>query len=113
MSCLLPLVFPLAAGEARRDLLQQPLVAVRVAERSVGLVRPILRVAPWAPPAGEVEHLADLNATIDEGRAGRVDVVDGQDQTVDRSRLAGGEALAEGDRAGRLGRRDLDNPEVI
>jgi hypothetical protein len=47
-----------------------------------------------------VEQPADLDAAADEVRPRRVDVVDGQDQALDRARLARGDALAEGDRAG-------------
>src|SRR5262249_50560215 len=51
-------VLPLPARKSCRDLLEQPPVAVRIAERSVGLVRATLRVRAGDAPSGEVGHLA-------------------------------------------------------
>jgi hypothetical protein len=82
-----------AAGQARRDFLEQPAVAVRITERSerpvaamlgirtadpdpskqVGLVRARLHIC------GVVEHFADLDAAIEPLFAGGLDV--GDDET--------------------------------
>ena len=64
-------------------------------------------------PCGEVEHPADLNAAADEVSPRRVDVGDGQDQATNRTRLACCDALPEGDRARRVGGRELDHPEGV
>jgi hypothetical protein len=45
--------------------------------------------------------------------ARRVDVVDRQDQALNRARLARGDAFAEGDRTRRLGGGELDHPEGV
>src|SRR6476620_10770757 len=55
-------VLPLAARKPRLDLLEQPPVAVRIAERGIRLVGAALRVWAWNPPPGEVKHLAHLGA---------------------------------------------------
>ena len=83
-------------GQPRRDLLEQPAVAVRIAERSertiaamvgiratdsnpskqVGLVRASVRTA------GAVEDLADLDAPTEQLFAGGLDVRDDQVQAL-------------------------------
>jgi hypothetical protein len=45
-----------------------------------------------------VEDLAHVDAVGDQVAAGCVDVVDGEDQLVDRARLSGSDPLAEEDR---------------
>ena len=60
-----------------------------------------------------MEESADLDAAADEILPGRVDVVDHELQALNRARLGGGQALPEGDRAGRMRGRQLDHPEVV
>src|SRR5690242_8893132 len=98
-----------------RDLLQQPLVAVRIAEggeRAVGgtVRRGTADATVALEPVAEralVEHLRDLDAGGDELAAGGLDVRDDQIQVLDRPRRDGGDARAELDRARRAGRREL------
>jgi len=96
-------VLPLAARKPRLDLLEQPPVTVRVAERGIRLVGAAFRIGARNTAPGQVEDLADLDAPVNEVGSRRVDVVDGQQQALDRPRLVGGEALPEGDRAARVG----------
>ena len=58
-------------------------------------------------------HLADVDAAADEIVAGGVDVVDHEDQSLSGPRLSRRPALAELDRALRVGRRHLHRPEVV
>src|SRR3954452_11894628 len=79
-------VVPFPAGDPRRDLLEQPAVAVRVAERRVREVRaPFDRLEARGPA---LVHLADLDAAADEIVAGGVDVRDREQQPVGGSRLS-------------------------
>ena len=78
-------VLPFPAGEPGRDLLQQPAVAIRVAERRVREVRPPWRVGARGPP---VLHLADVDAAADEIVPGGVDVLDRQEQPAGPRRAA-------------------------
>jgi hypothetical protein len=70
-------VLPFPPGQPDRDLLEQPAIAVRVAERRVREVR-----APG--PVGKpgrlrlLLHLADVDAAVDEIFPGGVDVLDRQ-----------------------------------
>jgi hypothetical protein len=96
-------VLPLAARKPRLDLLEQPSVAVRVAERGIRLVGAAFRIGAQNTAARQVEDLADLDAPANEVGSRRVDVVDGQQQALNRPGLVGGEALAECDRAARVG----------
>jgi hypothetical protein len=101
------------------DLLEQPNVAVGIAERGIrgigtalGIWARSARVGPRVKAATEaaadvVEHLAYLDAVREELAAGRVDVVHRQDQAVDRARLGGSDPLAEDDRRLRTGRGEL------
>src|SRR4051794_38156892 len=66
-------VLPFAAGEPGRDLLQQPAVAIRIAERRVREVRAPFLLEARRPA---LVHLADVDAAADEIVAGGVDVVD-------------------------------------
>src|SRR6516162_4306060 len=88
-------VLPLPARKPRPDLLEQPFVAIWIAERGIRLVGATLRVRTRNTPPGEVEYLADLGAAADEVRTRRVDVVDSQDQAPNRARLIRGDALPE------------------
>src|SRR5215469_11665878 len=58
-------VLPLPAREPGLDLLEEPFVAIRVAERGVSLIRAILRVPARNAPAGKMEQLADLRTPAD------------------------------------------------
>ncbi len=83
---------PFPAGEPGRDLLEQPAVAIRVAERRVRGVRaPPLRVGPrdarvrfagLARLPLVVVHLADVHAAADEIGPGSFDVLDGKEHPV-------------------------------
>src|ERR1700739_3010984 len=90
---------PLSARKPRLDLLEQPPVAIRIAERGIGLVRAALRVWSRNTSPSEVEHLADLDAAADEIRTRSVDVGDDQQQALDGAGLICGEARPESDRA--------------
>src|SRR5829696_1923063 len=70
-------VLPLAPGQPGRDLLEQPAVAVRVAERRVREIRAPGQVRE---PGGLrlLLHLADVDAAADEIFPGGVDVLDRQ-----------------------------------
>src|SRR3954451_5687471 len=103
------------------DLLQEPAVAVRGAERRE---RPVARVVPRRPrhpclgagvvedPAGVVEDLADLDAAADELVARLIDVEHGQLESLEGAGGRSGQTLTEDDRGLRPGRRELDDPEV-
>ena len=112
------------AGQPRRDLLQQPAVAVRVAERGEGAVAAVVgrRARSTRPRAVGlelgarllgVEHLADLDAAGGELVARGLDVGDDQVEALGRARRGRGDLRAELDRAPRAGRRELDDPEAV
>src|SRR5215469_15828603 len=92
-------VLPFPSRQSRLDLLEQPPVAIRIAERGIGLVGATFRIRAGNTTAGQVEYLTDLDAPVGELLARCVDAVDGKDQALDRARFAGGHALPEGDRA--------------
>src|SRR4051812_7304401 len=103
-------VLPAAPGDPGRDLLEQPAVAVRVAEGGVREVR-----APGQVKPGGLRlllHLADVDASADEILPGGVDVLDRQVELLERPGLHRRDALAEVDRGLRAGRRHLHLPEV-
>src|ERR1700730_11649436 len=60
-----------------------------------------------------VEHLADLEAAIEQRFAGGLDVGDDQVQALGRAGRRRGNVLAEDDRAPRARRRELDHAEVF
>jgi hypothetical protein len=107
-------VFPLPARKPRRDLLEEPPVAVRIAEGGVREVGATFQVRSRnkTPPIA-VEHLADLDAAAEEVRTRRIDVGDDQLQTLSGARLGCGEALAEGDRARRVRWRELRSSRSV
>src|SRR3954471_22386215 len=78
-------VLPDAARDPGRDLLEQPAVAVRVAERRVREVRAPLDRLEARRTA--LVHLADLDAAADEILARRVDVLDREQHPVGGPRL--------------------------
>src|SRR5215510_819072 len=57
-------VLPLPAGQAGLDLLEQPPVSVRIAERGQRLVGPALRVWAGNRPPVQVEQPADLGPPV-------------------------------------------------
>jgi hypothetical protein len=71
-------VLPLSARKPRRDLLELPLIAIRITERSVGLIRATFRIPTWSAPSSQVEQLTDLDSTVNEIGARRLDVADGE-----------------------------------
>ena len=85
-----------ATGQPRRDLLEQPAVAVRIIERGERAVAAKLRIRTADPeppkqvglvltgvnPAGVVENLADLDAAGEQLVAGGSDVGDDQVQSL-------------------------------
>src|SRR3954462_5650682 len=79
-------VLPLAPREPGGDLLEQPAVAVGVAERRVGEVRAPGQVGE---PRGLrlLLHLADVDAAADEIFPGGIDVLDRQVHPLKRSGL--------------------------
>jgi hypothetical protein len=106
---------------ASRDLLQQPAVAVRVAERRERPVVGVLRRRPDGPvgvadvvedPARVVEDLGDLDPAPDQVLPRRRDVGHRQLQPLIRARIGPGDPFAEDDRALRPRRRELHHPEA-
>src|SRR4051812_26563856 len=90
-----------APGQPLGDLLEQPGVAVGVAERGEGRVAPALRVGAGDTrplprvvehPARVVEGVADVDAALDELAAGPCDVVDDQVQAFGRPGGRGADA---------------------
>src|SRR3954470_17374606 len=73
-------VLPFPAGEPGRDLLEQPAVAVRVAERRVREVRAPGQVEPGG--LRPLLHLADVDTAADEIFPGGVEVLYRQIQPV-------------------------------
>src|SRR5262249_13624543 len=103
---------PLAAGQALRDFLEQPLIAVRIAERGERRVRAALRVQTRdsaraiRAEAPAVEDLADVHAASHEIGACDFDVLHGKEQSVSRARAGVANAGSEDDRSLRA-RRSL------
>src|SRR5580704_18602878 len=116
-----------ATGQPRRDLLEQPAVAVRITERGERAVAAMLgiRTGDPEPPkqvglvragvhaAGVVENLADLDAASEQLVAGGGDVGDYQVQALGGAGCCGGDILAEDNRASGTRRRELDHAEVV
>src|SRR5688572_9516930 len=92
-------VLPFPAWESGRDLLEQPAVAVLVAERRVGEVRAPWRVEGEARRLLLLIDLADVHSAADQILPGGVDVLDGEEEPVKGPRLHRREALADLDRA--------------
>src|SRR5213596_2183563 len=69
-------VVPFPPRDPARDLLEQPAVAVRVAERCVREVRAVWQVEPGGLRL--LLHLADVDAAADEILPSGVDVLDRQ-----------------------------------
>ena len=112
------------AGQPGRDLLQQPAVAVRVAERGERAVAGVIgrgaadaaaRAVGLELSAGRpgVEHLADLGTAGGELVARGLDIGDDQVQALGRAGRGRRDVRAELDRARRARRRELDDPEAV
>src|SRR3954453_84714 len=110
-----------APRQPRRDLLQQPGVAVRIAEAGEGAVRGAIGGRAADAGAGMepvaqralMEDLADVDAAGDEVSARGVDVADDQVHALGRTGRGAGRVRAELDRARRAGRGELDDPEAV
>src|SRR5690349_24361168 len=96
-------------GQARVDFLEEPAVAVRIAERGERAVAAMLEV-PTADPkppeqvwlvragmriAGVVERLADRDTPTEQLGASGLDVGDDEIQPLGGTRYRGGDVLAE------------------
>ena len=86
----------------------QPLPSGSLNDAYVKYERPSTR-----SPGAAFVHLADVDAAADEIVPGGVDVFDREYQPVSGPGLSRREALAEVDRALRVGRRELHPPEVV
>src|SRR3954449_13208539 len=114
------LVIELAPGDVSGtvsvtlDLLHEPHVAVGVFEGDEAVVVQALGMEPGLLAVlTEVERLARLDPALDQFGASGLDVGDDEVKTLQRARFRGADALADGDRACRPGRRQLHDPEVV
>src|SRR5260221_7005739 len=93
-------------------------------ERTVAAMAGIRTVDPFAPKqvrlvragvlaAGTVEHLADLEAAIEQLRAGRLEGRDNQVQALGGAGCRGGDGLVEDDRTTGAPRRGLEYSAVF
>src|SRR6202048_1377282 len=111
------------SGQARCDLLEQPGIAIRVAERSKGKVAAVTGVRPTDPAVAfgtelgarfrSMEHLTDLDTAGNEIFAGSFDIGNDQVETLGGARRGRRYLHAELNRAPRPGRRELDDPESV
>src|ERR1700686_4030620 len=111
------------SGQARCDLLKQPGVAIRVAERSKGKVAAVIGVRPTDATVAfgtelstrfrSMEHLTDLDTAGNELFASSVNIGNDQVETLGRARRGRRYLRAELYRAPRAGRRELDDPESV
>src|SRR4051795_3925242 len=100
-------LLPRPAGEPLRDFLEQPAVAVGVAEGGVAQVGAAFRIQArrrWLARRA-VERLADVDTAADQVLARGRDIGDHELQALSRARLSCGHALPERDRALRVRRR--------
>src|SRR5919112_5345522 len=116
-----------APREALGDFLEQPAIAVRIAERGVRAVAAMLgiRTADSNTPeqvglvrasvhvAGAVERLADLHAATEQLLASSLDVGNDEVQSLGGARCRRGHVLAEDDRVLGARRRELDHAPVV
>src|SRR5687767_5206753 len=111
---------PFASRNPHRDLLQEPIVSIRIFERGKREVRTVLRVAPgdarvlhcvveWT--SREVEDLAHIDAAANKVAARGVDVVHCKHKLC-RAVFGRSDSLAEDDRGVRVVRRHLHAAEV-
>ena len=104
------------AGETRRDLLDQPQIAIRVGERAEGSVARVPRVRAglagldweWRP----VPHVAHVDASLEELVMSGLDVGDDQGG-LDSSRRTRREPEAEGDRSRRTRGCELNKAKSV
>jgi hypothetical protein len=112
------------ARQPRCDFLEQPTIAVWVAERCEGAIAGVVRrgsVDATSRPFGSelsarrrrVEHLADLGAAGDEVVARSGYVGNDKVEILDGARPCGCDVRAELDRACRTRRRELDDAEAV
>src|SRR6185436_12573828 len=108
-------------GDWVGDLLQLPLVPVRVAELrerrigaplGIGAARPGVGIEAVEAAARVVEDLAGVDTVADELVVRRLDVGD-DEETLRRAGGSRREPLAELDRAPGARGRELDHPEVV
>src|SRR5262245_34805215 len=91
--------------QSRLDFLEQPAVAVRIAERGIRAVGATFRIEPRharfrrgdTAAALEMEHLAHLDPAACELGACRLYVMDDEHQSLDRARRGRRDSLAEVD----------------
>src|SRR3954447_22409690 len=101
-----------AAWEPLGDLLEVPRVAVGIRELRPGEVGAALRVAPGDDALArlDVPDLADVGAAADQVLTRGLDVVDDDDQALQRAVVRRARARPELDRRLRAGRRELHAP---
>src|SRR4051794_17491786 len=100
----------LPSRQPLRDLLEQPAVAVRIAELGIAVVGGAVRVrARSLSPLAHVVDLADVDTVPDQFITRGLDVVDGRLQALKGSGFGRDEVLTERKRATRAGRGDLDD----
>src|SRR5262249_12644101 len=111
------------SGQARCDLLEQPGVAIRVAERSKGKVAAVTGVRPTDATVAfgtelstwfrSMEYLTDFDTAGNELFASRFKIRNDQVETLGRARRGRRYLRAELNRAPRARRRELDDPESV
>src|ERR1700730_7465107 len=111
------------SGQARRDLLEQPGIAIRVVEHGEGEVAAVTGV--WSTDATvalrtelstrfqSMEHLTDLDTAGSEFFASSFNIGNDQVETLGRTRSGRRYLRAELERTPRAGRRELDDPESV
>src|ERR1700730_15393598 len=93
------------------DLLDEPAVAVGVAEGEKRVVAGPFRIRAWGLTGrSEMEDLADVHAALHELGPGRVDVGDAEVEALERARR--GHVFHRDDRAGRARWRELHDAKV-
>src|ERR1700730_1104352 len=111
------------SGQARCDLLEQPGIAIRVAERSEGEVAAVTGVRPTDATVAfgtelstrfqSMEHLTDLDTAGSEFFASSFNIGNDQVETLGGTRSGRRYLRAELERTPRAGRRELDDPESV
>ena len=96
-----------SSGKSRLDLLEQPAVAVRIAERSPRAIGVTVRIRPryaslrpgYMEAGVEMEHLAHVDAMSDKLGARCLDVIDDEERSLNRARYRRRDPFAEDDGA--------------
>ena len=115
------------SGQSRGDFLQQPAIAVGIAERGIRTVAAAFRIraAQPDPPkqirlvranvhvAAGVKRFADRNAAAEQRVAGGLDVGDDEIQALRGAGRGRGDVLAEDDRGVGAGRGELDHAVIV